>query len=399
VLRLVKIPLFAVADGFGGVGAGDVAASAAVSVVKNHTESLLGCNRAVADDRSTSNRLALSDMLDDIFNQASRSIGTEAKRLGKHGMGATMVLATIVRNYAYIAHIGNARAYLVREGRVIRLTEDHTVAEFRFRRGRISREEYETSPDRSVLYQSLGAGVEVDVDLAEVRLAGGDALLLCSDGLPRALSDDQIVEGIEPADLARSVRKLMALANRAGAEDNVSAILIGVDADEGDEPLEAITDIMKSVFLFEKLTQPERLIIAPYLEEVVVPTGHTIAGEGDPADCFYVVVSGRVRVSSGGVHLTDVKRGGHFGEIALARPVNRSATVRALTETRMFSLTRERFQDLLRNKPDLGAKLALSLLDAVGDRLRDLSERLKAAERALKPQPDPGDQTVKTQRD
>ncbi len=398
MLRLVKVPLFAVSDGMGGPGSGDVAANLSLNVVKNFAETIIAQNRAVADERSTKNRLALGTVLDDVFNQASRSIQAEAQRQNAMGMGAAMVLATVVRNYAYVAHIGDARAYLVREGRLVRLTEDHTLAEFKYRRGRITREEYDNSPDRHVLYQSLGAGVEVDVDLAEVRLSGGDGLLLCSDGLPRALTEAQMAEAIDPTDLARSLRRLVALANKAGADDNVSAVLVGVDADEGDEPLEAITDVMKSVFLFEKLSHQERLVIAPYLEEVVVKAGHTIASEGDAANCFYVVVSGRVRITSGGIHLTDVKRGGHFGEIALARPVDRSATVKALTETRMFSLTRERFQELMRQKPDLGAKLALSLLDAVGDRLRDLSDRLKAAERALKPASDDTDVTEHTVR-
>ena len=384
VLRLAKVPAFIVADGMGGPGAGDVAANIALSVVKEQAAQLIECNRRVADERTTEHRLALGRALDHVFNESGRRISAEAQRLGRPGMGATMILATIVRNYAYIAHVGDTRAYLVRDGRVVRLTEDHTLAELKLRRGRISREEYEQSNDRHVLYQSLGAGVEVEVDLAQVRLVGGDALLLCSDGLTRAIEEQAIADNIDASDLSRSMRRLVALANKQGAPDNVSAVLVGVEADKGDEPLEAITDVMRSVFLFEKLSEQERLVIAPYLEEVTVEKGAVITSEGDPASTFYIVVKGRVRISAQGNQLVDVKPGGHFGEIALARPVDRSATARALTEARLFALSRDRFQNLLRQKPEIGARLAISLLDAVGDRLRDLSERLAAVQRAAR---------------
>jgi protein phosphatase len=384
VLRLVQVPVFVVADGMGGPGGGDVAAAIALKTVRRFVDPLVARNEAVAQDRATANRLALGNLLDELFNAASHEIFAEAQKLKRPGIGATMVLATVVRNYAYIAHIGDTRAYLYRQGRVVRLTEDHSLAEFKYRRGRISREEYEVSPDRQILYQALGAGVEVDVDLAQVRLSGGDGLLLCSDGLVRAVDEASMAANIDLADIARSMRRLVALANKNGAPDNVSAILIGFDADQTDEPIEAITGVMRQVFLFSELSEQERLIIAPYLEEVVFAKGATVTSEGDPADTFYVVVSGRLRVTSQGTHLTDVKEGGHFGELALARPSQRSATVRALTDTKLLGLSRTHFHELLRHKPELGARLAISLLDAVGERLRDLSDRLTGVIRAAK---------------
>jgi PPM family protein phosphatase len=384
LIRIDTLPLYGLADGMGGPGAGEVAAAIAVEVVRRNATELEARNRAVATRRSSQNRLALGELLDEVFNGASREIQKEAARLGQPGMAATLLIATVVGNFAYVAHVGDCRAYLHRAGRLLRLTEDHSVAEFRFRRGRISHEEYLRSPDRRVLYQVLGTGMEVDVDLAEVRLAGGDALLLCTDGLPRALDEEAIASGIDLSDLSGSARRLVEMADEAGAPDNVSVILLGVDAEVGDEPIEAVTDVMSKVFLFETLSQPERLVVAPYLEEMVYEAEDVVVREGEPADAFYVVLSGKVRVTRGSTVLREIRAGGHFGEMALARSRTRSATVRAVGPTRVFSLSRERFHDVVRARPDLGVRLTLRLLDEVGERLRDLTDRLNAVERAAR---------------
>jgi len=385
VLRLAAPMVLAVADGMGGAENGRRAAELAVGRVRDQFPRLRTQLAAIGKDRSTQNRLALSTLLDEVFNSASKAILAEKETREAGGaMGSTLTMATVVGNHAYLAHVGNSRGYLVRQGKLVRLTEDHSLAEFRFRRGRITREEYATSPDRNVLYQALGAGVDVEVDAAEVRLLDGDVVLLCSDGLTRALTETTIAVKVDRSDLAGSARLLVLAALDAGADDNVSVALASVASEEGDEPIETLTDALKAVFLFEHLSDTERLVIAPYLEEAVFAKGAVIFQEGDPADSFFVLAAGKVRVTRGGTQLTDVREGGHFGEMALARPTTRSATVKALQPTRVFVLGRERFQEILRHKPDLGAKLALALLDGLGDRLRDLSDRLSAVERAAR---------------
>jgi protein phosphatase len=384
VLRLPEVPLYAIADGMGGPGAGDVAASYALEFVKGRAEALKAANARVAESRSTADRLALVRLVDEIFNQASRGVQEEASRLHKPGMGATLVLATVVRNYLYVAHVGDSRAYLFRDGRLLPLTEDHTLAELHYRRGKISKGEYQKSPERRVLYQALGAGIEVDGDLAEIRLTGGDVILLCSDGLPRAIDDEEIAKSLDPEDLKASITRLFDLAVKAGAPDNVSVVLLSLESEEGDEPIEAVTEVMREVFLFKPMSQPELLTIAPYLEEIVCEKGATITGEAEPLSGFHVVVSGAVRLTRGKTHLVDVKPGGCFGELALTQKGAREATARALVPTRMFVLTRERFHELLRAKPELGARLALALLEAVAGRVRDMGDRLAAVERAAR---------------
>lgn len=385
VLKMPKLPLFAIADGMGGPGAGDHAASLAIGTVKGLADKLGAANARVAQDRSTEARLALGRYLDEVFNTASREVQREATRLGRPGMGSTLLVCTIVRNYAYIAHVGDSRAYLLRDGRAIQLTEDHTIAELHFRRGRLTREQYAASPDRRVLYQALGAGVEIDSDLAEVRLTGGDVLLLCSDGLPRALNDEVMAGCIEGNDLKGSLARLVETAVDAGAPDNLSCVLLAFEAEQGDEPIEALTDVMRDVFLFRDMSRPELLTVAPYLEELVVDTNATLVSESDAPTGFHLVVTGQLRVTRGKTHLADLKAGGHFGELSLTRANAPSGTtVRALVPSRVLVLSRDRFLELLRQKPELGARLSLALIDAVGERLREMNERLSAVERAAR---------------
>lgn len=384
VLRMSKVPLYAVADGTGGAGVGDLAAAMTLQHVRDAAADIRTALEAVAADRSTANRLALGRLMDRLFNDTSDAIRKQAEASGQARMGASLVLAMVVRTFAYIAHIGDTRAYLLRQGTLTRLTEDHSVAELRFRRGRITREEYETSPDRRVLYQALGAGFEVEVDVSEVRLAGDDLLMICSDGVAKAIGEEAMLEHLDPTDLVGSLRELLSSCIRARSADNVSAVLIGFAPDPGDEPLTAVTTLLQNVFLFEGLSERELALVAPYLEEVVVEKGTTICSEGDPADAFHVLLDGRVRVSRGHTVIADVKPGAHFGELALTRSVPRETTVRALTTVRMFSLTRNRFDQLVQARPMLGARLAVRLVDVVGERLRDLSERLDAVQRAAR---------------
>jgi serine/threonine protein phosphatase PrpC len=384
ILKVPGVPLFAVADGMGGPGAGDVAANVVLDTLKAYADELAALNARVAESQSTADRLALGKLFDTVFNQASREVQRESTRLQRPGMGATLLTATVVKDRAYIAHVGDSRAYLYRQGRLQQLTEDHTIAELHFRRGRITREEYESSPDRRLLYQVLGAGIEVDGDLAEVRLQGGDLLILCSDGLPRALDDDEMLPRLVSGDARNTVRMLMEGAEQAGWPDNISMIVLQFDAEDGDEDQAPITELMREVFLFRDMSPPELLTIAPWFEEVVHDKGETICSEGDLVQSFYVVVSGSVRASRGRTHLHDVKPGGHFGETALVRDRDVSPTIRTLAPTRLLELSRRRFLDLLKSKPELGARLSLALLDAVGERNRDLADRLYAVERALR---------------
>ena len=151
LLRLSEVPV-CLADGMGGEGGGDVAANTALAMVKRRAPQLKQFNSSICADRSTKNRLSLMGFMDRVFNGASREIRQAATRLSRPDMGTTLLLATIVDEFAYIAHVGNSRAYLIRDGEFRRLTEDHTINELRQRRGKA----VNSGPEGEVLYQCLG---------------------------------------------------------------------------------------------------------------------------------------------------------------------------------------------------------------------------------------------------
>lgn len=379
LLSLEQVPVFAIADGMG--GAGDVASRTALDVVRANAALLGDQVRKVAADRSSASRLDLGVVLESTFQWAHLEVQREADRHRMHNMATTLVVAAIAGDHAYIAHVGNSRAYLLRGGKLQRLTDDHSVGMLRYRSGKMSLQELQASPEQHRLTQVLGAGLEIDVDTAEVALADDDIVVLCSDGLFLQLSDDAIAERVDPRDLEASVKRLATEASRDLRHDDVSVILIRVGSERDTRSIEDIAKILRSVFLFRDLSEQDRLVIAPYLEERVYKRGEVLAREGEQGDEFFVLVDGTVRITRGRAHLVDIGPGGHLGELSLTRPTPRSATATALSRVRLFALSRANFDALIRRRPGLGARLALALLDTVGDRLRDLTERLAMVEK------------------
>ena len=376
LLCLPELPLYAVADGMGGEDAGEVAAHLAIDQLITQGPELRKLNAEVANDRTSDNRLRLVRAYDKVFNDASAVIKEARKARGHVGMAATLLVITLVEHFAYVAHVGDSRAYLLREGKLLRLTEDHSVAEFRFRRGRLEREEYVRSPERQLLYQALGTGAEVDVDLAEVRLADGDIVLICSDGLIRAVSEEEIAAYLVHGSLKEGLHTVVEHALQAGAPDNLTATALRIGAEEGDEPIELVTDALAQCFLFAALSRTERLLVAPYVEELGLARGDQVTVIGQAAGHLGIVVSGRlVEVDARG-NRRQLERGCFFGGDALARPGTWRATRHAEVASRVLWFSRERFRELVRYKPDVGGRMALALAEHLCGLHRDDESRL-----------------------
>ena len=383
VLSDPHVPVYAVADGAGG----PEAAQHALDIVKREGPALRERLSKIAADPSSSNRVALTRTFEAIFTEASQRVA----EMGAGRLASTLVVATFSGRFCWVAHVGNSRAYLFRATELSGLTTDHTVAMVQLLQGEISRDDYETSVNRKRLTQALGTTSHPSVDIAELRLLPGDRILLCSDGLTTALTDLEIAGQLSEGDVGSLPRRLVKAASETGIPDDVSAVVVEVGGEEGDasaeEELTAPSDsadvavAMRQVFLFRGLAEAERLLIAPFLEEIVVEAGRALCTEGEAGDDFYVIVSGKLRISRGSTHLVDIGPGGHLGELALVRSGPRTATARAVQRSRVFALSRERFLEIVRRKPLLAARLTLALLQTMGERLVDLTERLDRAQK------------------
>lgn len=207
---VLKPPLFAVADGMGGAQAGELASQLA--------------KEALDESVHPSGQAAVVALIQEANRRVwERSAADQAVS----GMGTTLTAALVEPPAVWIGHVGDSRAYLLREGRLEQLTEDHSLVAELMRSGRLSEEEAETHPQRSVITRALGTDPDVDVDSFAVEGRAGDVFLLCSDGLTTMLPDGAIEEIVESnrGDLDRAARELVKAANRRGGEDNITVVL------------------------------------------------------------------------------------------------------------------------------------------------------------------------------
>jgi protein phosphatase len=374
-------PLFAVADGTGSGGAAEMA----IEVVKKHGEVIREHARRVRDDASTASRLVIGQYFQRIFEDAGRQIQRASAGNGSR-LACTLVAATVLERFGYVAHVGDSRAYLFRKGELRCLTNDHTLAMMQLHRGEISQSEYLNSPFRHTLSQALGVTSDLNVDIAEIRLTPGDVLCLCSNGLHRVVGDEALRNALQEPDLPAVGRRMLSLAEDAKAPDNVTVLLLRVDSDE-EHAVDVATDkgaeVLRGVFLFTELSVPEWLAVAPFLDELKLEAGTVIFRENDKCDAFYAVARGSVELRRGNETVATVPPGGHFGELALAGAPRRDTSAVATSPSVVFALTRESFLKLVRTKPILGTHLVLPLVEELGQQVQGLSKRILVSQRAL----------------
>jgi PPM family protein phosphatase len=215
-------PLFAVADGMGGAQAGEVASRLTAAAFREYHEA---------------DQLPPNERLQAIIQEANRRIYERARTDSDvSGMGTTVTAALLTGGRVTLGHVGDSRAYRIRDGELEQLTEDHSLVADLMRSGSLTPEEAEAHPQRSVITRALGTDPEVDVDTVSVETEVGDLFLLCSDGLTTMVADDDILGILSAApSLDDAAKELVRAANTGGGEDNVTVVLFRV---EGDEPVE-----------------------------------------------------------------------------------------------------------------------------------------------------------------
>jgi serine/threonine protein phosphatase PrpC len=218
--------LYLVADGMGGHAGGEIASGLCVDIIPPYVQE----QRPIFDlckshpDQRIANALASS------INFASTKIYEKALENPKlKGMGTTATVLKIISNYAYVAHVGDSRCYLVRCGYIYQITNDHSLVSEQVRAGIISKEEAEQHHLRNVITRSVGYQEEEDVDTTSFELEDGDLILLCSDGLHGKVPDKEISLQIQNKG-ADAVPGLIATANQRGGEDNITGVIVKVSS-------------------------------------------------------------------------------------------------------------------------------------------------------------------------
>ena len=212
--------LFVVADGMGGHNAGDYASSHAVGTVVDEIRQDADFNPIKVI------RHAIESANTEIITQAQNDENLR-------GMGTTMVVATIVGHYAYVANVGDSRLYLVNQ-QILQVTKDHSLVQEMVRMGEINADQARKHPDKNMITRAMGAEGSVDIDFFDVKLEPGNVILMCSDGLSNMVEDSQIREIISDTEknLEEKGKILISEANRNGGKDNIAVVLIEPFANE-----------------------------------------------------------------------------------------------------------------------------------------------------------------------
>ena len=383
-----KLALFIVADGMGGHAAGEVASALAVRTVHEEVRK----QRQLIDDYEAGAKGANAVSVREVLNLLEFAVQRGCARIheeaaadaAKRGMGTPLSAVLFIGNRGFIAHVGDSRIYMTREGRAQQVTEDHTVFNELIKRGKLSREQIEKVAHKNAITRAVGVYERVEVDTLAIEVLPGDVFVLCSDGLhgyfDKAEDLSSILAVNEPEKQADA---MIAHANDKGGKDNITTIIVRIEANEADlaraRKLTAKRDILAKMALFSRLTERELLRVMQIAEIRDYAPGGVVMREGDKGDELFIVLTGKVAVVRGEAVLTHLGPGEHVGEMALIRSVPRSASVVAEGASELVAIKRGDFFEILRREHELAIKFLWQFLGVLADRLDQTSRDLKSA--------------------
>ncbi len=221
---------FIVADGMGGHAAGEVASAMAVDTVRQTIGQSRPAIAAFTKAATDQGRKDIVQLLQNAVLAAHQAVFQRGNRESdKQGMGTTLDVVLIAGHEAFVAHVGDSRTYLIRDGRAAQITTDHTVAEVLVIEGKLSIEEAQVSPLRTILVNAIGVSAEVGVEMAHLQLRKGDRILVCSDGLHDYFTAEQeIADKLSEPDPGAALAEMVEMAKERGGHDNITGVVVNI---------------------------------------------------------------------------------------------------------------------------------------------------------------------------
>jgi serine/threonine protein phosphatase PrpC len=265
---------FTVADGMGGHAAGEVASAMAVDSVRKTLEGARTEIDAFKKAPTDAGRRAIVQLLQSAVLSAHQAVYQRGQaEADKQGMGTTLDVVLIAGPEAFVAHVGDSRTYLIREGKPSQVTTDHTVAEVLVIEGKLTIEEAQVSPLRTILVNAIGVSADVGVEMAHVTLKRNDRLLLCSDGLHDYFpAEDEIAQRLSVDAPGKALEEMVELAKTRGGHDNITGVVVHVV-----EVIDAIPRQMEG-----ENTQPVELPHNPFAADEPTETAVSAPMGGPP---------------------------------------------------------------------------------------------------------------------
>jgi PPM family protein phosphatase len=397
-----KLRLFMVADGMGGHAAGEVASSIAVHEIRDaiHDNRDL-IDRYRADDTQVQ-PIEILQILEHAIQAACTTVFNKAQaEQDKRGMGTTASVLLIAgasdHLRGFIAHVGDSRIHLARQGQCHQLTEDHSLMNELVRRGKLKRDQIDNSPYKqfkNAVTRAVGVYASVEVDTFDFDILPGDRFLISSDGLYVYLDDATLPDMLSEGDIKDVPRGLVDLANAGGGHDNITGIVIrigddaGAAAQPGHAEVSLKLEVLKGMQMFRYLSYRELVRVMNITETCDVEAGDEIFHEGDQGDAMYVMMTGSVRLTKAGVLVAELGKGQHFGEMSLVDRSVRSLSAAGVSAARMAVVKRKDFYDIIKKEPQLAVKLLWSFVQVLGARLRKTTSDLSDALHGDRPGPE-----------
>ncbi|MBA2542346.1 MAG: cyclic nucleotide-binding domain-containing protein [Deltaproteobacteria bacterium] len=389
-----KLRLFLVADGMGGHAAGEVASSIAVHEIRDAVNN----NRDLIDryrvDHPGVQAYEILQVLEHAIQAACGAVHQRAQdEPDKRGMGTTATVMLIAGGSdqlrGFIAHVGDSRVYLARQNQCHVLTEDHSLMNELVRRGKLNREQIESSPYKqykNAVTRAVGVYGSVEVDTFDFDILPGDRFLICSDGMYAYVDETELPKQLAAGEVKEVPHKLVEMANSGGGHDNITAVVLRIGESQSTEIAPRTTevslklDVLKGMQMFRYLSYKELVRVSNIADMLDVQTDGRVFTAGDPGDAMFVVLSGKIRLTKGDTVVTELGRGQHFGEMSLVDRSVRSLTATALETTRLVVINRKEFYEIIKREPASAVKMLWSFVQVLGQRLRkttnDLSDAL-----------------------
>jgi protein phosphatase len=212
------IKVFAVADGMGGHKAGEIASKMAINALSEFF---------------TTDETDVSSELRKIILSANQQIYKASSNPKYAGMGTTLTVAVLQKSKLYLCHVGDSRAYIIKNGTIMQLTEDHSLVANLVKLGQITPEEARVHPRRNIITRALGTQADVEVDTIQMHVKPNDIILLCTDGLTNYVEDAEILAIVAKYNISQVCDKLVNIVNIRNGSDNISIIAIQLLADRG----------------------------------------------------------------------------------------------------------------------------------------------------------------------
>lgn len=355
-----SLGLYAVSDGMGGHEGGEVASA----MVLNGLRAAVARAPALEglEDPSVTRRGEVLRWLGGLVSELNAEVFAAAKAdRALWGMGCTLDVALVRGGGVYLAHVGDSRMYAARDGKLLRLTEDHTYGQDLLSEG-ATPEQVARHPQRAALTRAIGRGPKVQVDTAFLELQEGDRLLLCSDGLYAALDEEQLKAELARPDAAEG---LVRAALAGTPDDNLTAVVITVEALQNLRPAligaEATLSALGRSRLFAGLSPGELLRLQRVAVGRHAEPGEVIVPQEESVDGLFVVLAGSVTADRDGEPVATLGPGDPFGEHALVEGVS-DVRVTASSPSDLLCFPTAALQTLLAADAHIASRVALNAL-------------------------------------